>query len=78
MGMKQYYEENIEEAACTMRLAKETDLDRVNELRRQVNTVHVEGRPDIFKPGFCREMQEVAGEILQSETEILSWQNETA
>ncbi len=25
-----YYEENIEEAACTMRLAKETDLDRVN------------------------------------------------
>jgi len=73
-----YYEENIEEAACTMRLAKETDLDRVNELRRQVNTVHVEGRPDIFKPGFCREMQEVAGEILQSETEILSWQNETA
>ncbi len=47
-----YYEENIEEAACTMRLAKETDLDRVNELRRQVNTVHVEGRPDIFKPGF--------------------------
>lgn len=62
-----YYEENIEEAACTIRLAKETDLERVNELRRQVNAVHVAGRPDIFKPGFCREMQEVAGEILQSE-----------
>lgn len=36
----------------TVRLALKTELERVNELRRQVNDVHVEGKPDVFKPGF--------------------------
>lgn len=35
-----------------VRFVKEHELDRVNELRRQVNELHVAGRPDIFKPGF--------------------------
>ena len=35
-----------------IRFAEEKDLERVNELRKQVNDVHVNGRPDIFKPGF--------------------------
>lgn len=29
-----------------VRLAKEKDLGRINELRKQVNDIHVEGRPD--------------------------------
>ena len=41
-----------------IRLAKENELERVNELRKQVNDLHVEGRPDTFKPGFSKELQD--------------------
>ncbi|MCR5032725.1 MAG: GNAT family N-acetyltransferase [Lachnospiraceae bacterium] len=41
-----------------VRLAKKEELDRVNELRKQVNDIHVAGKPEVFKPGFCRELQE--------------------
>ena len=40
------------------RFARESELIRVNELRRQVNELHVEGKPDVFKPGFPTELQE--------------------
>ncbi|MCR4622855.1 MAG: GNAT family N-acetyltransferase [Clostridiales bacterium] len=46
-----------------VRLATEADLDRVNELRRMVNDVHVAGRPDIFKAGFAQELQDRIYEI---------------
>ena len=36
----------------TVRPARREELERVNALRRQVNDLHVAGRPDIFKPGF--------------------------
>lgn len=42
----------------TIRQASRDELTRINELRRQVNDLHVSGRPDIFRPGFCSEMQE--------------------
>lgn len=42
----------------TVRFAKETELERVNELRKQVNELHAAGRPDIFKPGFSKELQD--------------------
>ena len=42
----------------TARLATERDLERVNELRRQVNDLHVQGKPDVFKPGFSKELQD--------------------
>ena len=42
----------------TVRFAKESELDRVNALRKQVNDLHVAGRPDIFKPGFSKELQD--------------------
>ena len=32
--------------------AQEKDLNPVNELRKQVNDLHVAGKPDVFKPGF--------------------------
>ena len=41
-----------------IRFAKETDLSRVNELRKQVNDLHVAGKPDVFKPGFCDELRD--------------------
>jgi len=41
-----------------VRFAKESELDRVNELRKQVNDIHVEGKPDVFKPGFGQELRE--------------------
>ena len=40
------------------RFAREDDLPRGNELRRQVNDLHVQGRPDIFKSSFPKELQE--------------------
>lgn len=41
-----------------VRLARKEELDRINELRKQVNDLHVAGRPDVFKPGFSRELQD--------------------
>lgn len=50
-----------------VRFAEEKDLERVNELRAQVNDVHVKGRPDIFKPGFCQELKDVVYEMYNDE-----------
>ena len=47
-----------EKVPVTARFAREEDLERVNELRRQVNDLHVAGRPDTFKPGFCDELRD--------------------
>ena len=41
-----------------VRFAKENELGRVNELRKQVNDIHVEGKPDVFKPGFGQELRD--------------------
>jgi len=41
-----------------VRFAKDSELDRVNELRKQVNDIHVEGKPDVFKPGFGQELRD--------------------
>ena len=41
-----------------VRFAREHELSRVNELRKQVNDLHVAGKPDTFKPGFSRELQD--------------------
>ena len=50
-----------------VRYANREDLPRVNELRKQVNDLHVEGRPDIFKPGFNQEMQDFLYKIFESD-----------
>jgi GNAT superfamily N-acetyltransferase len=41
-----------------VRFAEEHELNRVNELRKQVNDLHVAGKPEIFKPGFPEELRE--------------------
>lgn len=40
------------------RFAKEEELPRINELRKQVNDLHVAGKPEVFKPGFSEELQD--------------------
>lgn len=47
-----------EASAPEVRFAQDGDLERVNELRRMVNDLHVEGKPDVFKPGFCDELRD--------------------
>lgn len=55
-----------------VRFAEERDIPRINELRRQVNELHAAGRPDIFKPGFCQELQDRAYTLLRGkESDIL-------
>ena len=41
-----------------VRPARENELERVNELRKQVNDLHVAGKPDVFKPGFHEELRD--------------------
>lgn len=41
-----------------VRFAKEEELDQVNILRKQVNDLHVEGKPEVFKPGFSKELRD--------------------
>ena len=48
-----------------VRFASEQDLDRINEIRAQVSALHAAGRPDIFKPGFCQELQDRAVELMR-------------
>lgn len=60
-----------------VRMATETDLPRINELRRQVNELHVEGRPDVFRPGFGQELQDYVNVLFAGEGhEILVAENE--
>ena len=55
-----------------IRKATVADAERVNELRKMVNDIHVEGRPDIFKPGFGQEIRDhVMNYLGQENNEIL-------
>ena len=51
-------ENRPEKSVPEVRFAREEDLERVNELRRVVNDLHVKGKPDVFKPGFCDELRD--------------------
>lgn len=48
----------MNENGLTVRFAEYADLERVNELRKQVNDLHVAGMPEIFKPGFPDELRD--------------------
>ena len=41
-----------------VRMAEKEDLEQVNLLRRQVNDLHVAGKPEVFKPGFSDELRQ--------------------
>lgn len=46
------------EKRILVRQAEVSELPRINEIRRYVNDVHAEGRPDIFRPGFNSQLQQ--------------------
>ena len=52
-------------ASVTVRFAGEEDVDQVNRLRKQVNDLHVAGKPEVFKPGFCDELRDYIHVILK-------------
>ena len=41
-----------------IRFVKDNELIRVNEMRRQINDIHVKGKPEIFKEGFNNELRD--------------------
>ena len=51
-----------------IRFAKENELARVNELRKQVNDLHVEGKPEIFRAGFNDELQDFIYKIWETQS----------
>ena len=51
--------------APIIRFAEYDELGRVNELRRQVNDLHVKGAPEIFREGFCGELQDLVYAIFE-------------
>ena len=42
----------------TVRFARQEDLEAVNVLRKEVNDLHIAGKPEVFKPGFSSELQD--------------------
>ncbi len=64
---KEFIEIAKEIRIIMVRFAEEKDLNRVNELRKQVNQIHVDARPDVFKAGFCKELQDFARVLLTGE-----------
>ncbi|MCQ4021474.1 MULTISPECIES: GNAT family N-acetyltransferase [unclassified Ruminococcus] len=55
-----------------VRYAKFEELGKVNELRKQVNELHCKGRPDIFRGGFCKEMQDIIFAIWENkDTDVI-------
>lgn len=42
-------------------------MNRVNDLRRQINEIHAENRPDVFKSGFGQELRNLAYTLLNGE-----------
>ena len=61
-----------EKASVTVRFAREADLDQVNKLRKQVNDLHVEGKPEVFKPGFCDELRDYIHVIMKNPQEKIA------
>jgi ribosomal protein S18 acetylase RimI-like enzyme len=48
-----------------IRFAKEEELAEINGLREQVNALHAENLPGIFKPGFPEELRDYVFEIFR-------------
>ena len=57
----------MENERITVRPAASEELARVNEIRRYVNDVHVAGRPDTFRPGFSRELEQILYKRFETE-----------
>lgn len=49
-----------------VRFAKKEELEKVNELRKQVSDVHAKGRPDMCRDEFTKELQDVICRLWES------------
>ena len=54
-----------------IRPATLNDLEQINVIRKQVNDLHVNGEPEIFKSGFPLDMQDYAKTFIDSDTKQL-------
>ena len=54
-----------------IRPATLNDLEQINVIRKQVNDLHVNGEPEIFKSGFPKDMQDYAKTFIDSDTKQL-------
>ena len=50
-----------------VRFGTEKDIEKINDLRKQVNEIHAVGRPDVFKAGFDRKLQDLAYTLINGE-----------
>lgn len=50
-----------------IRMAVQADKPAINDLRREVNQLHVDGRPDFFVPGFPQELADYLDVIFMQE-----------
>lgn len=50
-----------------IRYAKKEDIEQINRLRKQVNDLHIAGRPDIFRNDHCKEFEDYAYKILEDD-----------
>ena len=46
-----------------VRLATENELKRINELRKQLFDLHASEKPEVFKPGFTKELQDYIHDV---------------
>lgn len=51
-----------------MRRAKTTDIEKIKDLLLQVNNVHSDGRPDLFKRDFRKYNDKELAELLKDDT----------
>lgn len=49
-----------------VRDARPEDFGRINEIRREVNRLHAEGRPDFFRGDFSPEMERITREYVEN------------
>lgn len=61
----------MEKKKVQVRPAIFEELARINEIRRYVNDVHVAGRPDTFRPGFCPELEQVLYKRFEMENWVI-------
>ena len=59
-----------------IRLAKHKDIPQILDLLKQVNKIHYDGRPDIFKLGTKYIQRDIEEILLQQDKPILVWTDE--
>lgn len=61
----------MEKNNVLVRPAVYEELARINEIRRFVNDVHVNGRPDTFRPGFSPELEQILYKRFETENWVI-------